>query len=196
MQEVSHFFAYMHRLRYIRRWSLMRNTDSENVAEHSFQVALITHALCTIARTQFGKDVSPNAAAVLALFHDVDEVITGDIATPVKHHNPAILRSFREVEDLAAERLFNMLPESLRGSYRGLLLKSHADESLLEWVRAADRIAAYLKCAGEVASGNRDFLVAMKQTGASLTALGMQEVEYFLKTFAPSFEKTLDELSE
>ncbi|GAC1445772.1 MAG: 5'-deoxynucleotidase [Chloroflexota bacterium] len=173
----------------------MRTTDPENVAEHSFQVALIAHALCTIARSRFGKDVSPDTAAVLALFHDVGEVITGDIATPVKHHNPDILRTFREVERLAAIQLFEMIPAAMQNDYRPLLLIEDADAQLLKWVTAADRIAAYLKCASEVAAGNKDFIVAKRQTEAALHALQMPEVAYFLQNFASSFEKSLDELA-
>src|SRR5215470_7673968 len=117
----SHFYAYLYRLRLIQRWVLMRSAVPENVAEHSFQVALLTHALCTIGREVFGKDVDAGGAVILALFHDAEEVMTGDIPSPVKHHNPGMLRSVREIESLAADELLRMVPEALSAAYRPLL---------------------------------------------------------------------------
>jgi 5'-deoxynucleotidase len=193
---MSHFFAYLYRLRFIRRWSLMRNTEPENVAEHTFYVALLTHALCTIARTVFGKDVDAERAVTLALFHDVAEVMTGDIPTPVKHHDDAILRGMRELESVAAAQLLGMVPSNLREVYGPLIVPEDGDREALRWVRAADKLAAYLKCASEVASGNREFVVAKRQIEETVRALEMPEVEYFLTRFAPSFERTLDEISE
>jgi 5'-deoxynucleotidase len=193
---MSHFFAYLYRLRFIRRWSLMRNTEPENVAEHTFYVALLTHALCTIARDLFGKEVDVERAVSLALFHDVAEVMTGDIPAPVKHHDDAILRGMREMEGLASVQLLAMVPEQLRLSYRSLILPGDEDRGALGWVRTADKLAAYLKCAAEVAAGNREFVVAKRQLEGMLADLAMPEVEYFLEQFAPSFERTLDEISE
>ena len=197
--DTSHIFAYLYRLRLIERWSLMRNTLRESVAEHSFHVALLTHALCTIARDVFGKDVDTPRAVTLALFHDVTEVITGDIPTPVKHHNPAILASMREIESLAAVRLMGMVPEPLRGTYAPLIAHeglSPADQEAFGWVRAADKLDAYLKCVTELAAGNREFAVARRQIEAPLRASPIPEVRYFLEHFTPSFEKTLDEITE
>jgi 5'-deoxynucleotidase len=193
---MSHFFAYLYRLRFIRRWSLMRNTEPENVAEHTFHVAVLTHALCTIGQDVFGKEVDVERAVTLALFHDVAEVMTGDIPAPVKHHDDAILRGMREMEGLAARQLLGMVPENLRGPYRSLILPGEDDREALCWVRAADKLAAYLKCAAEVAAGNREFVVAKRQLEEMLADLAMPEVEYFLAQFAPSFERTLDEISE
>ncbi len=196
---MGHFYAYLYRLRLIDRWSLMRNTTRESAAEHSFQVALLTHALCTIARDVFGREVDADRAVVLALFHDATEVITGDVPTPVKHHNPAILAAMREVEGLAAARLLGMVPEDLRETYRPLIDPAQerpGDVQLRPWVKAADKLDAYLKCVVELAAGNREFAVARRQLEEPLRASPLPEVRYFLEHFAPSFERTLDELTE
>ena len=195
----SHFFAYLYRLRLIERWSLMRNTLRESAAEHSFHVALLTHALCTIARDVFGKSVDTSRAVTLALFHDVTEVITGDIPTPVKHHNPGILNAMREIESLAAERLLGMVPSELRDTYAPLIAHEAAtaeDVEALQFVKAADKLDAYLKCVTELAAGNREFAVAKRQIEEPLRASSLPEVRYFLERFTPSFEKTLDEITE
>ncbi len=191
----SHFFAYIYRLRYIERWSLMRNVVKENVAEHSYHVALLTHALCTIANVVFHKQIATEKAVTLALFHDTTEVFTGDIPTPVKHHNSGILNSFREIEHLAAERLVNMVPSELQEIYKPLIGGKQDDSELRQYVKAADRLDAYLKCVTELLAGNREFTDAKKQIEAAIQKLNMPEVDYFLTNLAPSFEKTLDELS-
>lgn len=192
----SHFFAYLYRLRYIERWSLMRNVMKENVAEHSYHVALLTHALCTIANQIYGKEISVEQAVTLALFHDVTEVITGDIPTPVKHHNRDILSNFREIEHLAGERLVSLAPPKLRDAYKPLIGAKHSNHRLAPYIKAADLLDGYLKCVSELQAGNREFAVAKQQIAASLAELNMEEVDYFLEHLAPSFEKTLDEISE
>jgi 5'-deoxynucleotidase len=192
----SHFYAYLYRLRLIQRWVLMRSTVPENVAEHSFQVALLTHALCTIGREVFGKDMDAGRAVILALFHDAEEVMTGDIPSPVKHHDPNMLRSVREIESLASEELLRMVPEQLARAYRPLISGAERDKDLMRWVKAADALDAYLKCAMEYAAGNREFAVAERQLEAKARAMDMPEVAYFLDQFAPSFRKTLDEIAE
>lgn len=192
----SHFFAYLYRLRLIQRWALMRSAVPENVAEHTFQVALLTHALCTIAREVFGKNVDAGSAVILALFHDAEEVMTGDIPSPVKHHNPGMLRSIREIESLASEQLLSMVPEQLAASYRPVIGAGERDPELSQWVKAADTLDAYLKCAMEIAVGNREFAVAMRQLEDKARGMQMPEVDYFLEWFAPSFEKTLDEIAQ
>jgi 5'-deoxynucleotidase len=194
--ENGHFYAYLYRLRLIQRWVLMRSAVPENVAEHSFQVALLTHALCTIARSVFGKEVDTGSAVILALFHDAEEVMTGDIPSPVKHHNPGMLRSVREIESLASEQLLSMVPGQLAPEYRPLITSAERDPALMRWVKAADALDAYLKCAIEFAAGNREFAVAERQLEAKARAMGMPEVDYFLERFAPSFRKTLDEITE
>lgn len=194
------FIAYAYRLRYIERWSLMRSVMKENVAEHTFHVAILTHLLCTIANEQFGKTLSVDRAVSLAIFHDMTEVITGDIPTPVKHHNPKILGSFREIEQLAAERLLSTIPDPLRRAYSGLIGKQTVPdeeaEELQRYVKAADLLDAYLKCVTELSAGNREFTVAKRQIEASIRSLQLPEADYFLQHMAPSMEKTLDELSE
>lgn len=190
----SHFFAYLYRLRYIERWSLMRNVVKENVAEHSYHVALLTHALCTIANELFDKQLDTNTAVVKALYHDVTEVMTGDIPTPVKHHNEKILDNFRELEALSADRLLHMVPDPLKTTY-GNLIGKHKEDKLYPFIKAADLLDAYLKCTTELSAGNREFSVARDQIKASLDQLNMPEVEYFLNRLAPGLEKTLDELS-
>ncbi len=189
----NHFYAYMYRLKYIERWSLMRNTTRENVAEHSFHVALTTHMLCTIANELFGRQLNTNEAVALALFHDATEVFTGDIPTPIKHHNPIILSNFREIEEQAAKRLIDMIPSSIRDVYRPLI--EDPSSELKRYVKAADLIDAYLKCTFEVGAGNQEFVVAKQQTEEKLRQLHMEEVDYFLQTLAPSFTMTLDEMS-
>lgn len=194
----SHFFAYMYRLRYIERWSLMRNTVKENVAEHSFHVAILTHVLCTIANEVFDRQVPTDRIVSMALFHDATEVFTGDIPTPVKHHNPKILSNFREIEQMAAERLMDMIPEKLRSVYEPLIetKKASAEPELKKYVKAADLLDAYLKCVTELSAGNKEFGSAKKQIEQSIQDLNMPELAFFLEHLAPSLEKTLDELSE
>ena len=192
----SHFFAYLYRLRLIQRWVLMRSAVPENVAEHSFHVALLTHALCTIAREVFGREVDAGQAVILALYHDAEEVLTGDLPSPVKHHNPGMLTSIREIESLASSRLLGMIPERLASAYRPVIGDAARDPDLLRWVKAADTLDAYLKCATELAAGNREFAVAKRQLEEKARGMLMPEVDYFLECFAPSFEKTLDEITE
>ena len=191
----AHFFAYLYRLRFIQRWVLMRSAIPESVGEHSFQVALLTHALGTIAREVFGTPVDTGQAVILALFHDAEEVVTGDIPAPVKHHNPGMLRSVREIEALASEELLGMVPEPLRDTYRPLIDQRLRDPDLIRWVKAADALDAYLKCAMELAVGNREFAVAARQLEDKARAMEMPEVDYFLDHFAPSFFMTLDEIT-
>lgn len=192
---MSHLFAYFYRLRLINRWSLMRNTVPDNVAEHSFYVALLTHALCTIANEVFQRGVPTEKIVAAALFHDAPEVFVSDIPTPVKHHNPEILQQFRAIERMAAERMFNMVPDNLKHVYKPLLRKDE-DPDVYKWIKAADLLDAYLKCVSELQTGNREFSVAKREIEAKIEKLDMPEVDYFLKCFAGSFEKTLDEISE
>jgi 5'-deoxynucleotidase len=192
---VSHFFAYLYRLRLIQRWVLMRSAIPESVGEHSFQVALLTQSLCTVATKVFGKEVDVGSAVILALFHDAEEVVTGDIPAPVKHHNPGMLRSVREIEALASDELLGMLPDVLRDTYAPLIDQRQRDPELMRWVKAADALDAYLKCATELAVGNKEFAVAERQLEAKARAMHMPEVDYFLDHFAPSFHKTLDEIT-
>ena len=191
----SHLIANLYRLRYIERWSLMRNVTKENVAEHSFQVSLITHCLCSIANEFFDKEINTDKAVTLSLFHDVTEVFTGDIPTPVKHHNSDILKNFRDIENLAAERLVKQAPEQLKHIYKDMIIDEQ-DAELMSYIKAADLLDAYLKCVTELTAGNKEFVIAKEQIEKKLKHLNMPEIDYFLTDFAPSFEKTLDEISE
>lgn len=195
-----HFSAYLYRLQYIQRWSLMRSTAPENVAEHTFHVALLAHMLCSIGNVHYGRSLNAERAATMALFHDASEVFTGDLATPVKYNNPKILNSFREMERAASERLTAMIPLELQAIYNPLMQPEDSpaeseDLQLYSYVKAADRLDAYLKCVREVAAGNREFASAKVQTLVKLRGLELQEVDYFLTHMAPSFEMSLDELS-
>lgn len=196
-----HFSAYMYRLRSISRWSLMRSTAPDNVAEHSYHVALLSHLLCEIGNSLFDRKLNAERTVTLALFHDATEVFTGDIPTPVKHHNPRLLANFREMEQIAAERLLSMVPPGLHEAYAPLLSPNEpsaasGDAELMLYVKAADSLDAYLKCAWELAAGNREFAVAKTQLLDKLNQVNLPEVAYFLEHLAPSFEMTLDELSE
>lgn len=193
---MNHYLAYLYRLQHIERWSLMRNTTSENVAEHSFHVALLAHTLGSIAREIFKRDVNPDEVVSYALFHDATEVFTGDIPTPVKHHNPRILANFREIEDLAAERLVATVPAELRHVYAPLIARKPADPAHAELLKAADLLDAYLKCISETSAGNKEFATARRQSEEKLRKLDLPEVEWFLTHLAPSFERNIDELSE
>lgn len=178
----------------------MRSTAPENVAQHSFQVALLAHMLCSIGNVHFAGSLNADRAAAMALFHDATEVFTGDIATPVKHGNPRLLASFRDMERAAADRLGAMIPPELGMIYKPLLQPQDSppgseDALLHRYVKAADQLDAYLKCVWEVAAGNREFAAAKLQTAAKLRRLELPELEYFLEHMAPGFEMSLDELS-
>jgi 5'-deoxynucleotidase len=172
----------------------MRSALPENVAEHSYDVALLTHALCTIRSDVFHTPVDTGRAVILALFHDVPEVITGDIPSPVKHHDSAIQASLRHMETLAGEQLLSMVPPELLSSFAPLI-GAHDEGELVAIVKAADKLAAYLKCASELAAGNREFAVAKQQLEQTVRGIDTPEVDYFLEHFAPSFDQTLDEIS-
>lgn len=186
------FFAYMARMKYITRWSLMRNSVPENIQEHSHMVAVLAHALAVIRRDVFGGKADPEACACAALFHDATEIFTGDLPTPIKYFDPEIRSAYHRVEDAAAEKLLGLLPEELRGAYEPLLREE--DEEVRAMVKAADKLAAYLKCREELAAGNSEFADAEKETLALLRAMEMPEVDWFLTNFAGAFGLTLDGL--
>ena len=191
---MSHnFFALISRMRYIGRWGLMRNTFQENIQEHSHMVAVLAHALAVIRRDLFGGDLDPEHAAMLALYHDAPEILTGDLPTPVKYYNPEIREAYREVEEVSARRLLSMLPEALRPAYEPLLLEDPESE-YHALVKAADKLSAYIKCVEEVKAGNTEFRQAAEQTYHILEDSPLPEVAYFLEHFLPGFSLTLDEL--
>ena len=186
------FFAYMARMKYITRWSLMRNSVPENIQEHSHMVAVLSHALAVIRREVFGGNADPEACACAALFHDATEIFTGDLPTPIKYFDQEIRQAYHRVEDAAAEKLLGLLPEKLQGAYEPLLRETDADTRKI--VKAADKLAAYLKCREELAAGNSEFADAEKETLEALRAMDMPEVEWFLENFAGAFGLTLDGL--
>ena len=188
----SHFFAYISRMRFIRRWALMRNTAPENVQEHSHQVAVLAHALAVIRNEKFGGTVDPGAVAVAALYHDASEILTGDMPTPIKYDNPAIRKAYKDVEAVAEGKLLAMLPEELQAVYAPILTPT--DPEVIRLVKAADKLSAYIKCVEELKAGNNEFREAAAQTRKSLEAYELPEVVYFLETFMDSFALTLDEL--
>lgn len=191
---MSHLFAYFSRMKFIRRWGLMHNTYPENVQEHSLRVTQIAHALAIIKNRLFGGSVDPERVAVLALYHDASEVLTGDLPSPIKYFNPEINKAYREIEASAARRLLSMVPDELSSDYRGILLPDETERAHLDIVRAADKLSAYIKCLEETAAGNREFSKAEGALRATVEELNLPEVEYFVKTFIPSFRLTLDEL--
>jgi 5'-deoxynucleotidase len=191
---MSHLFAYLSRMKFIKRWGLMHNTYPENIQEHSLRVAMIAHALAVIRNRLYGGGVSPERAALLALYHDASEILTGDLPAPVKYFNPQIRAAYRTIEGAAHDKLLALVPDALKDDYRPLFLPQETDETHWTLVKAADKICAYVKCLEEVAAGNGEFAQAEKALRASVEALAFPEVRYFLETFAPSFRLTLDDL--
>jgi len=192
----SHFFAFLARMKLIRRWPLMRNQLPENVQEHSLQVAQIAHCLAEIHNHQFGGQVDCGKVALLALYHDASEVLTGDLPTPVKYANQAIADQYKQLEQAAEQQLVAMLPQELTSAFSPYLDSAQIDPTLNRFVKAADTLSAYLKCLEEKAAGNREFALAESHLKQRLEQLEMAEVTWFLKRFAPSFALTLDEISE
>jgi len=191
---MSHFFAYLSRMKFIRRWGLMHNTYPENVQEHSLRVAMVAHALAVIRNRLFAGNVSAERTALLALYHDAAEVLTGDLPAPVKYFNPEISNAYKGIEAASARRLLHMIPEALNIDYHGLFFAEEADREPRELVKAADKLCAYLKCLEEIGAGNQEFAKAEKALRAGVEELDLPEVRYFLDTFVPSFRLTLDEL--
>ena len=192
MKKRNHFFAYMSRMRFIQRWALMRNTFAENVQEHSHTVAILAHALAVIRNRYYGGNVDEGQVAVAALYHDAPEILTGDMPTPIKYHNPAIRDAYRQVERVAEEKLLDMLPEDLRPGYRAALAPAAVE--VQELVRAADKLSAYIKCVEELKAGNDEFKKAAQQTMDAMVDMELPELEYFMEHFLPSYRLTLDEL--
>jgi len=186
------FFAYISRMRYIERWSLMRNSLPENIQEHSHMVAVLAHALGIIRRDIFKLPCDPDKCAAAALYHDCSEILTGDLPTPIKYHSPKIMAAYKQVEQIANDKLLGTLPPELRDAFSGYMREDDAD--VHDIVKAADKLSAYIKCIEERKAGNNEFLSAEKQTRAKLDASDMPELKYFLENFIPAFELTLDEL--
>lgn len=189
----NEFYALLGRMRYITRWGLMRNTFSENIQEHSHQVAVLAHALALIRRDiLYLPTPDPDRCAVAALYHDASEILTGDLPTPIKYYNPDIKEAYKQVEHIAGNRLLSMLPPQLRQSYEHLVLED--DEELAPFVKGADKLSAYIKCVEEQKAGNAEFDSAAKMTMDALLAMHREEMDWFLVNCLPAFSLNLDQL--
>ena len=189
----NEFYALLGRMRYITRWGLMRNTFSENIQEHSHQVAVLAHALALIRRDILHLDgPNPDRCAVAALYHDASEILTGDLPTPIKYYNPDIKDAYKQVERIAGNRLLDMLPPQLRESYEHLVLED--DKDLEPIVKGADKLSAYIKCVEEQKAGNTEFDSAAAQTMQSLKAMGREELDWFIENCLPAYSLNLDQL--
>ena len=191
---MEHFFAYTSRMRFISRWALMRNSQPENIQEHSHQVAVLAHALAVIRNRCFGGQVDPGTVAVAALYHDASEILTGDMPTPVKYHSLELRGAYKDVEKMANDRLLAMLPEDLRGCFAPYLCEGRDYDHQI--VKAADSLSAYLKCVEERRAGNHEFDAAGEAIRRQLDAITLPEVQDFIREFVPSFSLTLDELNQ
>ncbi|NLN83093.1 MAG: 5'-deoxynucleotidase [Firmicutes bacterium] len=193
---MSIFFAYLSRMKYINRWNTMRNTKEENIQEHSLQVAMLAHAIALIKNRYFQGEVDPERAAILAIYHEVSEVITGDMATPIKYYNEEIRQAYVKLEEMASLRLYEMVPEELKDDYYSLLFNDIQDQEEWKIVKYADKITAYLKCVEELKAGNKEFSMAKESIYEDLLAIEAEEVKFFLDNFLEGFSMTLDELNK
>ena len=191
----NHFYAYISRMRCVKRWALMRNTEEENIQEHSHMVAVLAHALALIRTRVFGLPADANAVAVAALYHDATEILTGDMPTPIKYYNPEIRDAYRKVEAVASDKLLSMLPEDLQEDYGPLFFAGDGWEQEKRLVKAADKLSALIKCVEELGQGNREFLSARRSTEQAIRATGLPAADCFLEEFLPAYELTLDEQS-
>jgi len=192
--EMFHFYAMLSRMKYINRWGLMRNTRSENLCEHSFETAVLAHALAVLRNTRFGGHADPERTAVLALFHDASEILTGDLPTPVKYYNPKIRTAYREVEAVAQNKLLSLLPDDLKPSYEPVLAANgDSDRDLLPLVKAADKLSAIIKCMEESRMGNTEFSKAEATLLQAVRDMHLPEADCFVEEFLPSYRLTLDE---
>lgn len=190
----SPFFAMLSRMKYINRWALMRNSYPENISEHSLEVGMLAHALVLISNKQFGNRLNAERAALIGMYHDCTEIITGDMPTPIKYYNKETKEAYKSVEKQAAHELLSMLPEYLYDEYESILFPQKEEEYLWKLVKAADRLSAYIKCIEEEKTGNREFSSAKAAVYEKLTEMDLPEVRVFLRDFAEAYKKTLDEL--
>ena len=186
------FYALIFRQKYIKRWGLMRNSRDESLAEHASETAILTHALCTIGNKYYGKSYDTERAVTLALFHDTCEVYTGDLPTPIKYFSSEMRDNYKMIEKNAAETLLSHLPDELRPDYSALL--DSDDDPLYRLVKAADKLAALIKCIEEEKSGNPEFSAAKNATLKSLSDMKLSEADHFVEHFLPAFSLTLDEM--
>lgn len=194
MTKSSKFFAYLSRLRWIKRWGLQRNAEPENVMEHSWEVATIAHALAIIRNTYFQGNVDANQIATAALYHDISEVITGDLPTPIKYHSKPITEAYQRIEEEAESELISLLPDELAVVFRECIDAKQQPEVNRQIIKAADTLSAHLKCLAEIRSGNCEFKEAAELTRQKIKSYEMAEVDYFMLNFVPAYELPLDSL--
>lgn len=190
----NHFFAMMSRMKNIKRWALMRNSFEENISEHSLEVAMIAHGLAIIGNSRFGKNYNAERCAIIGMYHDCSEIITGDMPTPVKYYNSDIKNTYHEIEDNANNMMLSMLPDDISSCYRDYFFKKEEDEDLWKLVKAADKISALIKCIEEGNAGNKEFDKARESTLDIVNKLDLPEVKFFMDQFIDSYSLTLDEL--
>ena len=188
----NHFYAMLSRMKYINRWGLMRNTRNENLCEHSLEVAFIAHALGIINNEVYGGNINAESLAILGMYHDVTEIITGDMPTPVKYYNPVIRNAYKEVEKVAGKQMLSGLSSEIRDRYESVLTETEEEKELWKYVKAADKISAYIKCLEERKTGNMDFADAEQTIYKAITDMHMDEVDYFMKEYIPAYMLTLD----
>lgn len=191
----SNFYAMISRMKYIERWSLMRNSRPENVSEHTLEVSILAHALAVIGNKRLKKNLNGERAALIALFHDSTEIITGDMPTPIKYYNGNMQTAFKEIEDEAAKRLLQMLPEDFKEEYETLFFQKEEEVYLWKLVKAADKLSALIKCIQEEKAGNTEFANAKESIAKAIAELGVEEVDIFMEEFLPSYYRNLDELT-
>ncbi len=191
------FFATIARMKYIERWALMRNTRPENLSEHGLEVSMIAHALCVIGNVRYGKKLNEEKAALMGIYHDASEIITGDMPTPIKYYNKDMKDTFRAIEKEANNTLLNQLPEDMKPYYESLFFKSEEYEYEWKLVKAADKISALIKCMEEEKTGNREFVKARESIAATVNKMAetLPEVGDFIRDFLGAYDKTLDELN-
>lgn len=191
---MNNFFGMLSRMKYINRWGLMRNNINENIAEHSLQVAIIAHGLAVIGNKRFGRNLNPEHIAMMGVMHDTTEIITGDLPTPIKYYAPEIRDAYKKVENIAANQLLKELPEDMQEAYEDILIENDS----IEWkyVKAADKLSAYIKCIEEKNTGNTDFTKAEDTIRKALENMKMEEIDVFIKEFLPAYVMTLDEINK
>ena len=191
---MNNFFGMLSRMKYINRWGLMRNNINENIAEHSLQVAIIAHGLAVIGNKRFGRNLNAEHIAMMGIMHDTTEIITGDLPTPIKYYEPEIRDAYKKVENIAANQLLKELPEDMQEAYEDILIE---DDSI-EWkyVKAADKLSAYIKCIEEKNTGNTDFAKAEDTIRKALEDMQMEEIDVFIEEFLPAYVMTLDEINK